>query len=196
MPFLSKQASAAVNTSSNGGGGYLNLTKLPDKGQVRVTILDGTPLEYYEVWGISGDVTKPFRWPHDPTPEDIAVELGEFEPRESLYGGNGIDKKFCISCPVFNHDTGKIQVWSISQKTIIKELDDISQMEDYDRDITSVDIVVSKEIQSSGIPSYKLRPVPKKKGSENVVDAAWIEAKEAGFELERLMTGGNPFKAV
>lgn len=195
MPFLSKQASAAINTTSTGGG-YLNLSKLPDKGQVRLTVLDGTPIEYYEVWGTAGDVTKPFRFPHDPTPEDITVELGDFEPREALYGNGGIDKKFCISCPIFNYDTGKVQVWSISQKTIIKELDDISQMEDYDRDITTVDIVITKEIQSSGIPAYKLRPVPKKKGSENLVDASWIEAKESGFELERLLTGGNPFKAV
>lgn len=195
MSFLSKQAVAAITTSSTGGG-YLHLNKLADKGQVRLTILDGTPLEYYEVWGTCDGQVKPFRFQHDPTPEDIAVELGDYEPREGRGGPGTAAKNFCISCPIFNYDTGSIQVWSISQKTIIKELDDISQMEDYDRDLTSVDLIISKEIQSNNIPSYKARPVPKKKGSENTVHAAWIEAKENGFDLERLLTGGNPFKAV
>ena len=28
------------------------------------------------------------------------------------------------------------------------------------------------------------------------VALAWLEAQEAGFELDRLLTGGNPFKAA
>jgi hypothetical protein len=195
MAFLSKQATAAISTSSSGGG-YLNLAKLPDKGQVRLTILSDQPLEFYEIWGVSDGQSKPFRFAHDPTPEDISVELGDFEPREGRGGPGTVDKKFCIACPIFNYDNGNIQVWSISQKTIIKELDDISQMEDYDNDVTSVDLVISKEMQSNGIPAYKVRPVPKKKGSEANVNAAWIEAQETGFDLERLLTGANPFKAA
>jgi hypothetical protein len=43
---------------------------------------------------------------------------------------------------------------------------------------------------------YTVRPVPKKKGTEALVAAAWIEAKENGFDINRLITGGNPFKAA
>ena len=50
MPFLSKQASAAV-TSNSTGGGYLSLSKLPDGGSVRFALLTDEPLEFYECWG-------------------------------------------------------------------------------------------------------------------------------------------------
>jgi len=195
MAFLSKTATAAITTSSSGGG-YLNLSKLPDKGSVRVTILSDQPLEYYEVWGTSGTQSKPFRFDYQPTPEDVTAEMGDFEAREGRGGPGTQDIKFAISCPVFNYETGNVQVWSVTQKTIMKELDDISQMEDYDKDLTSIDLIISKEIQANGIPKYTVRPVPKKKGSQEHITAAWIEAQEAGFSLERLLEGGNPFKAA
>jgi hypothetical protein len=40
-----------------------------------------------------------------------------------------------------------------------------------------------------------VRPVPRKKGSQEHIDAAWLEAKAEGFDLNRLLSGGNPFKA-
>jgi hypothetical protein len=195
MAFLSKTATAAITTSSSGGG-YLNLSKLPDKGSVRVTILSDQPLEYYEVWGTSGTQSKPFRFDYQPTPEDVTAEMGDFEAREGRGGPGTTDIKFAISAPVFNYETGNVQVWPITQKTIMKELDDISQMEDYDKDLTSIDLIISKDIQANGIPKYTVRPVPKKKGSQEHITAAWIEAQEAGFELDRLLTGGYPFKAA
>ena len=42
----------------------------------------------------------------------------------------------------------------------------------------------------------RVRPVPRKKGSQEHIDAAWIEAKSEGFDITRLLTGGNPFKAA
>jgi hypothetical protein len=50
MGFLSKSASASVN-SNNSGGGYLSLSKLPDGGSVRFALLSDEPLEFYESWG-------------------------------------------------------------------------------------------------------------------------------------------------
>ena len=194
MPFLSKQASSNLFASSSTGG-YLNLTKLADKASVRVTILQPEPKEYFELWGQCDGQSKPFRWEHDPTAEDISTDLGDFEPREGRGGPGTYDIKFCVACPVFNYDTGSVQIWAISQKTILKELDDIAQMEDYDKDVTSIDLVIGKEIQSNGIPKYTIRPVPKKKGSQEHVAAAWIETQEAGFDIDRLITGQNPFKA-
>jgi hypothetical protein len=43
---------------------------------------------------------------------------------------------------------------------------------------------------------YSVRPMPRKKGSQEFIDAAWIEAKAEGFDLTRLLSGGNPFKAA
>jgi hypothetical protein len=43
---------------------------------------------------------------------------------------------------------------------------------------------------------YTVRPVPKKKGTEEMIAAAWIEAKDNGFDISRLISNGNPFKAA
>jgi hypothetical protein len=173
MGFLSKQASATVSSSGTGGG-YLQVSKLADGGSVRFALLSDEPLEFYECWGTDGSSTKPFRFDFEPTPEDVATEMGDFEPREGRGGPGTIDIKFAIS--------------------ILKELDQISQMDDYD-DLLAWDFSLSKK--GSGLTTeYTLRPVPRKKGAQEHIDAAWIEAKSNGFDISRLLTGGNPFKAA
>ena len=193
MGFLSKQASATVSSSGTGGG-YLQVSKLSDGGSVRFALLSDEPLEFYECWGTCDGVSKPFRFDYEPTPEDVAAEMGDFEPREGRGGPGTIDIKFAIAVPVYNFDTGNVQVLSLTQKSILKELDAVSQMEDYE-DLLSWDFNLSKK--GSGLTTeYTLRPVPRKKGAQEHIDAAWIEAKSNGFDISRLLTGGNPFKAA
>jgi hypothetical protein len=193
MAFLSKAASAAVSTSG-AGGGYLQLSKLPDGGSVRFAMLSDEPLEFYECWGTCDGASRPFRFDYEPTPEDITAEMGDFEPREGRGGPGTADVKFAIAVPVYNYESGKVQVLQITQKSILKELDSISQMEDYE-DLLSWDFSISKK--GSGLTTeYTVRPVPRKKGSQEHIDAAWLESKAEGFDLTRLLTGGNPFKAA
>jgi len=195
MGFLSKQASATVSSSGTGGG-YLQVSKLADGGSVRFALLSDEPLEFYECWGTStdGSGSKPFRFDFEPTPEDVTHEMGEYEPREGRGGPGTVDVKFAIAVPVYNFDTGNVQVLSLTQKSIIKELDSISSLEEYS-DLTAWDFSLSKK--GSGLTTeYTLRPVPRKKGAQEHIDAAWIEAKSNGFDISRLLTGGNPFKAA
>jgi hypothetical protein len=194
MGFLSKKASTTINAGSSGGG-YLQVSKLADGGSVRFALLVAQPLEGYEAWGANAEgQSKPFRFETEPTPEDVVVELGEYEPREGRGGPGTVDVKFFIAAPVYNFDSGSVQVMSLTQKSIIKELDQISQMDDYD-DLLAWDFNLSKK-GSGLLTEYTLRPVPRKKGSQEHIDAAWIEAKSAGFDISRLLTGGNPFKAA
>jgi hypothetical protein len=96
--------------------------------------------------------------------------------------------------PVFNFEAGTVQVLSISQKSILRELDAISQEEDY-ANLTEWDFTLSKK--GAGLTTeYRLRPAPRKKGVDTEVHAAWEEVKAAGFDLTRLLTGGNPFRAA
>jgi len=193
MPFLSKAASASVN-SSNSGGGYLTLSKLPDGGSVRFALLSDEPLEFYESWGTANGASKPFRFDFEPTYEDVVAEMGEFEPREGRGGPGTADVKEAIAVPVYNYESGKVQVLQITQKSVIKELDQVSQMEDY-KNMLEWDFIVSKK-GSGLLTEYTLRPVPRKKGSQEHIDAAWLEAKSEGFDISRLLTGTNPFKAA
>jgi hypothetical protein len=65
-------------------------------------------------------------------------------------------------------------------------------MEDY-QNLLDWDLTISKK--GSGLTTeYNVRPVPRKKGSQEHLDAAWIEAKSEGFDISRLLTGANPFK--
>jgi len=193
MPFLSKAASASVN-SSNSGGGYLTLSKLPDGGSVRFALLSDEPLEFYESWGTANGASKPFRFDFEPTYEDVVAEMGEFEPREGRGGPGTADVKEAIAVPVYNYESGKVQVLQITQKSVIKELDQVSQMEDY-KNMLEWDFIVSKK-GSGLLTEYTLRPVPRKKGSQEHIDAAWLEAKSEGFDISRHLTGTNPFKAA
>jgi hypothetical protein len=120
--------------------------------------------------------------------------MGDFEPREGRGGPGTADVKFAIAVPIFSFDTGKVQVLQITQKSILKELDAISQMEDYSS-LLDWDFIISKK--GSGLTTeYSVRPAPRKKGSQEHIDASWIEARDNGFDIQRLLTGGNPFKAA
>jgi hypothetical protein len=172
-----------------------SVSKLADGGSVRFALLVAQPLEGYEAWGANAEgQSKPFRFDFEPTREDVIEELGEYEPREGRGGPGTVDVKFFIAAPVYNFDSGSVQVMSLTQKSIIKELDQISQMDDYD-DLLAWDFNLSKK-GSGLLTEYTLRPVPRKKGSQEHIDAAWIEARAAGFDISRLLTGGNPFKAA
>lgn len=194
VAFLSKTASAAV-TNNNTGGGYLSPSKLTDGGSVRLALLSDEPLEFYECWATAPDGSqKPFRFYYEPIPEDISTELGNYTPREGRGGPGTADIKFAIAVPVFNYETGTVQVMSLTQKSILRELDAISQEEDYS-DLMAWDFTLSKK--GTGLTTeYKFRPALRKKGSQETIDTAWEEAKSNGFSLERLLTGGNPFKAA
>jgi hypothetical protein len=191
MGFLSKTASDAVNATA--GGNYFNPSKLQDGGSIRFALLSDEPLEFYEAWGTdASDKSKPFRFDYEPTYEDVLAELGDFTPREGRGGPGTADVKFCIAAPIWSYEAGTVQVLSVSQKSILRELDAISQMEDYP-DLTAIDLILSKK-GSKLATEYTLRPAPRRKGSDTNLTLAWEEARDAGFDLSRLLTGGNPFK--
>ncbi len=191
MAFLSKKASSTVATTG-GGGGYLNPSKIQSGSSVRFALLTDEPLEFWETWGESAEgQLKPFRFAEEPTADDIDVELGDYTRRQNRDGTGYEMPKFGISVPVYNFDTGSVQVMSLTQKSLIRELDTISQTEDYSQ-LLDWDFSLGKE--GSGLSTeYKLMPLPRKKGSDSAIASAWDAAQAAGFDVNRLLVGGNPF---
>ena len=64
-------------------------------------------------------------------------------------------------------------------------------MEDYS-DLLAWDFVLSRE--GTGLKTeYSLRVVPRKKGTNPLIEATFAEQKEKGFDIGELMKGGNPF---
>ncbi|WP_291810924.1 hypothetical protein [Limnobacter sp.] len=193
MSFIPKE----FGDSFKGGGGrndYLSPSKIKADGQVRFALLVNEPLCYYEVWG--EDETgkgKPFRFPQEASPSEIEEEMGANYRRRTKDDGTEEPQRFAIAMPIYNFDAKRIQVLSITQKGIQKELDEISQVEEYE-DMTTWDFVMTKSATVSP-DMYGLRPVPRKASTQEAVDAAWDEAVKNGFDISRLLTGGHPFKA-
>ena len=190
MPLLSKNAQAAVA----GGGAYLNPSKVAAGSSVRFCLLSDEPLEFYELWAEGPDgKAKPFRFDQDPSPDDIALALGDFTRRLNREGTGVEPIKFCLALPVYNFETSRVEILQLSQKSLIRELDGISQMPDYE-DILAIDFLLGKE--GAGLNTeYKLTPVPRKKGADKAITEAWEETRSAGFDLSRLLSGADPFKA-
>ena len=130
-----------------------------------------------------------------PSPEDIEEEMGADYSRRLNREGTAPDKvKFAIAVPVYNYDTSSVQIMQLGQKSLINELDSVSQMEDY-ADLLAWDFVLGKE--GVGLETrYSLRPAPRKKGAQAHIETAWTEVPCLdGFDISRLLTGDNPFKA-
>ena len=193
MSFIPKQHSSQLQSNSSRDE-YLTPGKVKADGQVRFAMLANEPLCYFEVWG--QDETgkpKPFRFAEEASAEDIEQEMGVNYKRTVYDDGNEAPQKFAISVPIYNYDINKIQILSMNQKNLIKEFDQISQVEEYS-DMTEWDFIMTKSATVSP-DMYGLRPVPRKKGTEETVKAAWDEAVKDGFDINRLLLGTNPFKA-
>ena len=191
MAFLTEKARSAVATTQTGG--YINPTKLESGGSVRFALLDDQPLEFYEVWGESGDdKLKPFRFVDSPSEDDVEAEMGEEFTRRLNRDGTGVEPaKFGVAVPVFDHESQEVKIFQATQKGIIGELDKISQMEDYS-DLLAWDFVLSRD-GAAKLTKYSLRAVPRKKGTNALIEATYQEQKDNGFDIKELMNGGNPF---
>ena len=191
MPFLSASASKKVN-SSGSGGGYLTASKLGDGESTRIAILSEEPLEFFCQWGEDSESNKkPFRFVSEPTPSDIEAEMGDFKPRLN-YEGTAVEKpKFAVCCFVFEYQSETVKVLEIGQKGLLKEIDALSQSEDYEN-LQEWDFVLSREGMKLNTV-YRIVPGPRKKGMQEKIDAAWSEAQQKGYDLNQLLVGGSPF---
>jgi hypothetical protein len=194
MAFIPEKYAGHVNGDSSTRDGYLNPSKVKANGSVRFALLAEEPTCFFELWGEASDGSvRPFRFEDDPSPADIERELGsDYERRMNREGTAPEAVKFAMAVPIYNYDLERIQVLQLSQKSLQRELNKISQMEDYEN-LLEWDFVLTKEATVSP-DMYGLRPAPRRGESNRKIDKAWNAALEAGFDISRLFTGGNPFK--
>ena len=202
MPLISKRLR---DSSSTGNSGYLKPSDIKDGDSLRFSLLSEDGLDYYLFWvqEVSGSGKKPIRCENDPSPEDIDSLLDQAQERWGKEyqrpvnnDGTGNDPiKMASSVPVYNYATSSVQVLEWSQSTITQALDEISQMEDYRDCMTEIDLVLKRTGQAKET-RYSLNAVPRKKGATASIELAWKETQERGFDLRRLLDGGDPFKAA
>ena len=199
MPFLSKEGSAAVAPKATGG--YLNPGGIPTGTTLRFALLQ----ENWEVWLQDKDgnlnergklIKKPLRFDFEPTNDDIEAEFGDKWERGLNFRGDGPGPcLFNIAVPVYNHDTGSIQIFASDKSSVNRAFDQETQSVDREDDYDNIlepDWILGKE--GTGLNTeYSVRTAPRKKGTDKKVQEAWDKAKKDGFDLTRLLSGTNPF---
>ena len=184
MPLLSKRAQEeGKKSSSSGVDRYLNPGKLEDGSSVRFSLLEENALDFYEVWGsLTEDSSKsrPYRFTDDPTPEDIEEAMAGEATRRLNFDGTAPDPaKLALAIPVYNYDAEAVQVLQFSQKTLITQLDQISQMDDYKDDLLEWDFVLAREGVKKNT-TYSLRTAPKRKVLKRIKKLLGPRSKKQG----------------
>ena len=191
MSFIPKQYKGASGGGKNDD--FMTPGKVKADGQIRFALLAEEPLCYFECWGEDKDSNgKPFRFVTEPSPSEIEAEMGPNYERRKKDDGSFEPVKFAIAVPIYSYDLGKVQTLMMTQKGLQKELDQISQLEDYS-DLLCWDFILTKAATISP-DMYSLRPVPRKKDTQKDIDAAWSAACDNGYDIGRLLTGGYPHK--
>ena len=205
MPFLSKEGSAAIAPKATGG--YLSPQSITAGSSVRFALLQATPTEYWQVWlqdkhGNLNDkgkvIKKPLRFAYKPTEDDIAAELGDQWERELNYKEDGVGPcKFNIAVAVYSHDSESVLILTSDKSSVNRAFDSetqaIDREDDYE-DILAPDWILGRE--GTGLNTeYSLRTAPRKKGTNKNIQDAWNTAVKEGFDISRMLTNGNPFKA-
>ena len=198
MPFAPPEITQSLE-ATGGTTRYLNIAKIDEREPVRFALLTEEPLWFYEVWGedLDGSNPKPFRFSSKPTEEDVLQEMGGSYKRREVpekWGGKPGEyeqPKLTCAVPIYNHNVSAVQVLSIKQVTIQRELNKISQIEEYS-DLTEWDLRISVD-RVGERPTYSLTPIPRKRGSDSSIKKAWEEAESNGFDVNRLLNGEDPF---
>ena len=193
MAFLSQRASKIAQPTA--GGSYLNPSRVPSGGSVRFRITSKEALDFYECWGTNNEgKVRPYRFCEEPLEEDILAEMGnEFTRRENREGTGYEAPKQAIAFQCYNFETDEINIAQFSQKSLIAALDRYTQMDDY-ASLDEWDFILGKT--GSGLTTeYQLTPAPTKKDRVKDVAAAVQAADKQGFDINRLLTGENPFAA-
>jgi len=198
MPFISDRAKKDATATGGTKDGYLNPSSIKDGESTRFALLTDEPLEFFELWGTENGnpkARKPFRFADEPTPEDIEVALGGQYARGVTRDGNGYEPvKLAQAVPVYNHDLEKVQVFQWNQKTITNQFDAISQLEDYSDSFLDIDFVLARKGEGKET-AYNVQAVPRRKNTAKAMAAAWEEVQENGFDISRLIGGGDPYNA-
>ena len=99
--------------------------------------------------------------------------------------------KFVIAFYVYDYADEKIKVFSIPQKTVIREIDKLSQDEDYGN-LHAWDLKFKRDgLKMNTV--YSILPVPRSESMVAKIDDCWRHAQHDGYDLNQLLIGGNPF---
>ena len=193
MPFtLSASARSQAAPPADKPTLMLYPSKIESGEAVRFHIVSESPVEYWKVFGESPEGgLKCFQFLEQPTPDDIASELGDYKQSLNYEKTGPAPAKFCVSFAIYEWATKSIRVCELSQKSLIRELDQISQEKDY-ANFSKWDFKLGRQGKGKDT-EYSLRPVPCV--DDKPACKALAEEVNKGFDMGLMATTGWPFPA-
>ena len=184
------------NEGSSSADNYLRYTKLDQGKRANFALLEQDPLEYWLVWGVAkeNDSMKPFRFVQQPSQEDIELELGKDYVQSMNYDKTAVRKPSqCLTWPVYNWDANRVQVLEVSHISLARQFAKYGLNKKYSRNLLDWDFELSKI--KADMVKYELLIVPRDEDEhdEAEMEKAWKAVDKAGFDLSRLVGGGDPF---
>lgn len=194
MPLLSKELKENGFAKSATGGNFLNPSSVGEGDKLRFTILGDDSLTGYQCW-VDGPEGKrmALRFADEPSASDI-------EERASELGGkvnDDTDPRKFMAFAVWNYEAGRIQVFQFTQSSIATPLIAYLSDEEIEQEPSLYDFVLSAT-GSGKDKRYNVTALPGRRRKEDVdkkVTVAWEQANSDGFDLSRLLSGADPFKA-
>ena len=177
---------------------YLRPNKIEPGNPAVFALLEEDPLEYWLVWGTpkEGGNNQPFRFMQKPSDEDIELELGRDFTRALNYDKTAEDKPYkCLTWPVYNWSKKRVEVLEASQITISRQIVKAALEKAYRKNLLDWDFKMEKG-NFNGKTRYDVRVIPRDEEENDDIQMAkdWKAALKAGFDLTRLISGGDPFK--
>ena len=189
----------AIEKENEGGSSkenYLRYTKLAQGKPANFALLEQDPLCYWLVWGETSDGSsmKPFRFLEKPSDEDIKLELGNEYTQMLNFDKTALRKPVeCLTWPVYNWDLNSVQVLEVAHISLSRQFAKYGLNKKYSKNLLDWDFELSK-IQAD-MTRYELLIVPRDEDEhdETQMSVDWKIAQKAGFDLSRIVVGGDPF---
>ena len=177
---------------------YLRPNKIEPGKPAVFALLEEDPMEYWLVWGTpkEGGNNHPFRFLEKPSDEEIELELGRDFTRALNFDKTAEDKPYkCLTWPVYNWVKKRVEVLEITQISISRQIVKYALQKAYSKNLLDWDFQMEK-VNVGGKVKYELMVIPRDEDENDDIQMAkdWKAAQKAGFDLKRLIVGGDPFK--
>ena len=130
-----------------------------------------------------------------PSQEDIDLELGSDYVQSMNYDKTAVRKPSqCLCWPVYNWDAERVQVLEVSHISLARQFAKYGLNKKYSRNLLDWDFELSKI--KADMVKYELLIVPRDEDEhdEAAMEKAWNSLwRKLVFDLNRIVTGGDPF---
>ena len=199
MPFVSDRFVTAIKEKKSSSGGtdlFLNPGSLSDGESVRFSPVGEKSLDFYEIWARSSEGRpKCLRFAEEPTTKELNDRAADEGVQLIDQKGQPTRLKQALAFWAWNYATNSVQLFQASQVSILDTLAALFSDEDVANDPAGWDFELNRT--GTGMDTrytVVLKPGKRKGTVAAQVSAAWEECAAEGYNLEALLTGGDPTK--